>query len=176
MRHAGLAMFVHIVWGTWDRLPLITDIIQPKLYHAIGAECTALKVEILALGGVEDHVHVLVSLPATISLAQLLKQMKGATAHLMTHVVAPDQFFKWQGAYGAVSVSPDDIPAVCDYIKHQREHHAQQTLIPAWEPQHPSAPPSRVTTISDTTRHIPERTGLSSVSAGPIWTEFDGDD
>jgi putative transposase len=171
MRNAGLAMFVHIVWGTWDRLPLITDSIQPKLYHAIGAECTALKAEILALGGVEDHVHVLVSLPATISLAQLLKQMKGASAHLMTHAVAPDQFFRWQGAYGAVSVSPEDIPAACDYIKRQREHHAQQTLISAWELPDPFASASPLPLAFDKPPHVPERL----VSPGPIWTNFDDD-
>jgi putative transposase len=189
MRHAGLAIFVHIVWGTWDRLPLITENVKPALYHVIGAECAAFKMEILALGGIEDHVHLLVSLPATLSLAMLMKQVKGSSAHLMTHVVAPDQFFKWQGAYGAVSLSPDDIPAVCEYIKHQPEHHAQQTLVPAWEPLQPNSAPSMpdvpslpVAPSSLVTPSAPDLPSLSErnlthvdapASKGPVWPDFD---
>jgi REP element-mobilizing transposase RayT len=82
---------------------------------------------------VEDHVHLLVRLPATVAVAKLAQQVKGASAHLITHVIAPDRFFKWQGAYGAFSVSPRDLDAVCAYIHHQREHHAAVSLIAEWE-------------------------------------------
>src|SRR5690348_14845127 len=101
MRRAKIAVFIHFVWSTWDRLPLLTDNVQEQIYRAIGAKCAELGAEIVALGGVEDHIHLLVGMPATVSIADLIGQMKGASSHLMAqHVLAPSRgFFKWQGAY-----------------------------------------------------------------------------
>jgi REP element-mobilizing transposase RayT len=79
-------------------------------------------------------VHLLVGLPATISLAEFVRQVKGASSHLATHEARTNgAFFKWQGAYGAVSVSPNSLPEVSDYIARQREHHAMNTYRPDWE-------------------------------------------
>ena len=134
MRRAGVAVYVHIVWGTWDRLPLLTGELERRVHRAIGAKCEDLGAEVIALGGMEDHIHLLVRLPATLCVADLAKQVKGASSHLATHeVLGRDQFFKWQGAYGAVSVSPQHLPRVSDYIARQREHHAAGTLITGLE-------------------------------------------
>lgn len=77
MRRIRLAVFVHLVWATWDRLPLITIPIQQEIYRAIGAKCEELHAELIALGGVEDHVHLLVRMPSTISIAEFSGQVKG---------------------------------------------------------------------------------------------------
>ena len=135
MRHSRVAVFVHVVWATWDRLPLLTETVERGVYRAIGDKCAELGAELLALGGVEDHVHVLVRMPATHSIAELVGQIKGASSHLITHSILPDDgFFKWQGAYGAFSVSLRHLDTVAHYIKHQREHHAAGTTLPAYEP------------------------------------------
>ncbi len=102
--------------------------------RALGAECARLNAEVLAIGGVEDHVHLLLRLPATLSLSELLKQLKGTSAHLVTHQLAPGAFFKWQGGYAAFSVSPRHLRQVADYIANQRHHHRTDTLLPALEP------------------------------------------
>ena len=133
MRHAGSAVYIHLVWATWDRLPLIDDTVQRSIYRAIGKQCEEQNAEVIALGGIEDHVHLFVKLPTTLAIADLIKRVKGATTHLMTHVIAPESFFKWQGAYGAVSVLPHKIDDVCHYINHQREHHTEQTCNGIWE-------------------------------------------
>ena len=134
MRRAGIAIYVHFVWATWDRLPLLTADIERRIHHAIAAKCTELGGELIALGGVADHVHLLVGLPATISLAEFIGSVKGASSHLATHEALPGgAFFKWQGAYGAVSVSPHLLPQVTAYIAHQKQHHADKTLNPEWE-------------------------------------------
>jgi len=104
------------------------------LSRALGAECARLNAEVLAIGGVEDHVHLLLRLPATLSLSELLKQLKGTSAHLVTHQLAPDAFFKWQGGYAAFSVSPRHLRQVADYIANQRHHHRTDTLLPLLEP------------------------------------------
>ncbi|HEX5506664.1 MAG TPA: IS200/IS605 family transposase [Thermomicrobiales bacterium] len=134
MRRTYLAVFVHLVWTTWDRLPLISKDCARQIYRAIGAKCRELRAAPVAIGGVEDHVHLLVELPATVSLAELVGQVKGASAHLVTHQLTPGEFFKWQGAYAAFSVSPTAVTRVRDYIVSQREHHATGSTLAEWEP------------------------------------------
>ena len=133
MRRTRSAIFIHLIWGTWDRLPLLTGDIERDVYRAIEAKCAQLDTEIVALGGVEDHVHLLVRLPAMLSVADLVKHVKGASSHLATHRLAPDQFFKWQGAYAAFSVSLRHLTAVESYVREQKTHHAAGSLIGAWE-------------------------------------------
>lgn len=133
MRRTRVAVFLHLVWGTWDRAPLLVGEMERRIYHSIQASCVAMGAETLALGGVEDHVHLLVRLPATLSIADLVKQVKGASAHLATHEVAPQKFFKWQGGYAAFSIGQRQLTTVRAYIIHQKEHHRNNTLVPEWE-------------------------------------------
>ncbi len=140
MRHAGTAIYIHLVWATWDRLPLLVDETKELAYRAIGAECEKMGTEIVALGGVEDHVHLLMKFSPLVTLSDVIKQIKGASSHLVTHTF-PANFFKWQGAYGAVSVSPRHLSDISGYIAKQPEHHAAGYLIPEWELP-PKASPS----------------------------------
>ena len=109
MRRAGVVVFVHLVWATWDRLPLLTPEIEREVQRVIGAKVEELGAQLVAIGGTEDHVHVLVRLPATLTIADLVKHVQGASSHLVTHGVGHGQVFTWQGAYGAATVSPDDV-------------------------------------------------------------------
>jgi REP element-mobilizing transposase RayT len=88
---------------------------------------------VIAIGGKEDHVHALVRLHAAVSAAAVAKAMKGSSSHLVTHVLAPEGEFKWQGTYGAFSVSPDHLGAVRAYIERQKEHHAGSGVRAEWE-------------------------------------------
>jgi len=126
-------VFVHLIWGTWDRLPLVSEQITVRLYAALAAKCREHKCVPLVIGGVENHVHLLVELYSTISVADLVKELKGASSHLVTHEIAPGEFFKWQGSYGAVSVNPEELDIVVRYIRNQKQHHAENKLILAWE-------------------------------------------
>ncbi|MEW5720097.1 MAG: IS200/IS605 family transposase, partial [Chloroflexota bacterium] len=100
MRAPFTQLYLHCVWATWDRLPLITPQIEARLYSAINAKCKALRCEPLAIGGIEDHIHLLIRFPTTLAVATLVKEVKGASSHLITHKIAPTEFCKWQGAYG----------------------------------------------------------------------------
>jgi putative transposase len=134
MRRTKVDVFVHVVWARWDRLPLLAPERKRQAYKAIGAKCLELQAELIALGGMEDHIHMLVRLPATLSVADRVKHVKGVSGHLLAVQAEADQeFFRWQGAYGAFSVSPRHVRQVSEYIAHQREHHAASTLIPEWE-------------------------------------------
>ena len=128
MREPFAQIYLHCVWSTWDRLPLITSDVELRLYGAIIEECRELKCIPIRIGGIEDHLHLLVRLPTTIAVATLLQEVKGSSSHLMTHEINPSGFFKWQGAYGAFSLGYDDVPVVKEYIKNQKVHHANRTL------------------------------------------------
>ncbi len=134
MHQVRVAVFIHATWATWDRLPLLVGEVEQRVHRAIGAKCDELGVDLVALGGVEDHLHILIRLPASISLAEIIGQVKGASAHLVTHEVAPGEFFKWQGGYGAFSVSARNLQQACNYINNQREHHRIGTIYRALEP------------------------------------------
>jgi len=126
-------LFVHLVWATWDRLPLIRPVDEPRLYSAISAKCDELRCKLIAVGGVSDHVHVLVEFPTTISMADLAKGIKGSTSHLMNHAIAPERDFKWQGSYGAFTVSKGMLDRVANYVRDQKLHHADRFLEDEWE-------------------------------------------
>ncbi|MCP4362184.1 MAG: transposase [Chloroflexi bacterium] len=133
MRAPYTQLYVHMVWATWDRLPLITDVIEPRLYAAVATKCRQLKCEPLAIGGIEDHMHLLTRLHTTIAIATLAKEVKGASSHLVTHEIVPGKFFKWQGAYGAFTLRKSEVPQVKAYILNQKQHHAENSLYDEWE-------------------------------------------
>ena len=115
MRGPYTKLHVHFAWATWDRLPLITARLKEPLMASIEAKCGELGATPLAIGLMPDHVHLLVRFPPALAIAVLAKEVKGASSHLMTHVVAAGEWFKWQGGYGAFTVSADDLPVVRAY-------------------------------------------------------------
>jgi len=133
MRRSNTHVYVHFVWSTWDRLPLITPQIEKRLYGAIRTKCRELGCEPLAVGGTVDHVHLLVRLHPSVSISQLAKETKGASSHLITHEVTPGDFFKWQGGYGAFSVGQEAISQVVNYIARQKERHQEGQVNEFWE-------------------------------------------
>jgi putative transposase len=126
-------LYVHCVWATWDRLPLIVTDIEAPLYTVMAAICRDLGCTPLAIGGIDNHVHMLLRFSSKIAIAQLVGDIKGASSHAVTHAIRPDHFFKWQGSYGAFTISKRSIDQVCGYIQHQKKHHAEKTLINALE-------------------------------------------
>ena len=126
MPHSRSEVFLHFVWTTWERLPLLTPELRLPVYACIRSVCSSLKAEVLALGGTVDHVHLLARTPATLAPAALAKRAKGVSSHLVRHRLAPDQPFRWQGSYAVLSVSPQGTASVAEYIHSQEEHHGQR--------------------------------------------------
>ena len=133
MRAPYTQLYLHMIWATWDRLPLITSALEPNIYAAIAKKCRELKCEPLAIGGMEEHVHLLTRFHTTIAVADLAKEVKGSSSHLVTHVLTPGQFFKWQGAYGAFTLRKSEVPVVKAYILNQKEHHREGKLFDEYE-------------------------------------------
>jgi putative transposase len=129
MRRDTLAIYVHLVWATWDRLPLITPAIERPLHRVIASEAQKMGCTLLALNSVPDHLHILVRMPSTVAVAELVKQLKGVSSHFVNDTLKPKPPFKWQGFYGAFSVSRWDVEQIVAYIQRQKEHHEVGTLI-----------------------------------------------
>ncbi len=129
MHRDVLALYVHLVWATWDRLPLITPTIERSLHRVIASEAQKMGCIVLALNSVPDHLHLLGRIPSTLAVATPIKQLKGVSSHFINHTLKPDPPFKWQGFYGAFSVSRRDVERMVAYIQRQKEHHPLGTLL-----------------------------------------------
>src|SRR5262249_16881729 len=130
-------LFVHLVWATEGRAPWIRADVEERLYMALTSKCRALRCPPIAVGGVVDHVHLLVSLAPAVSVSNLVKEVKGSSAYLMTHEFVRGSPFRWQIGYGAFSLRRDDVPIVRRYGVWQKEHHARGTLDASWEQTEP---------------------------------------
>ena len=133
MRANFTQLYVHCVWATWDRLPLITPDIQEVIYASIIEQCHQLGGTVIAIGGIEEHIHLLTGIPPTLSVSDLVKNIKGSSSHLITHKIKPCEFFKWQGSYGAFTVSYNDIGTVANYVRNQPFHHLNKSVFSDWE-------------------------------------------
>jgi putative transposase len=86
----------------------------------------------LAIGGVPDHVHVLLRGNATLPVATIVKEVKGSSSHLANHVLTKDAF-KWQGSYSAFTLRKSEAPLVKAYVEGQKQHHEVGDLWEEWE-------------------------------------------
>jgi putative transposase len=121
-------LLYHIVFSTRDRRPLITPDRRPRLYEYIGGTIRNLGGILLAIGGVEDHAHLLAKLRPDKALSKLLCELKSNSSGWM-HDVFPDaRDFYWQKGYGAFTVSMSQVPLVSAYIANQERHHAKRSF------------------------------------------------
>src|SRR5262245_35354153 len=125
MPNAHARLFYHFVWSTWDRVALLEDEIERHAYALIRQQCSELGCTVHAVGGIVDHVHLLVTVPRTLCVADFAESVKGCSSRALNEAHASELWvFKWQGGYGVVTVSPGDIRRVTQYIENQKQHHA----------------------------------------------------
>ena len=129
---------LHLVWTTHSRLPLVTSELERSIYRCIESEARKLGCVVLARGGMPDHVHLLILLPTTITVARLMKQVKGVSSSLARDLLGGASHFSWAEGYGVFSLSRNHLPRVIEYVKNQKEHHRNGKLWMLWE--QPDAP------------------------------------
>ena len=128
MASTYLSLHYHIVFGTKDRMPLIAASWRPKLYEYMGGVIKGLDGVPEKIGGVEDHVHLLVGLKSTHCLADFLRELKKASTSWIHGQTELADKFTWQGGYAAFTVSATSLEAVRDYIAKQEDHHRVRTF------------------------------------------------
>ncbi len=120
--------YLHIIFSTKLRAPLILESIENELYSYIGGICKQLECYPIKIGGYIDHIHILCMLSKKIPLMKLLEEIK---AHSSKWIKTKDDTLKkfyWQNGYGAFSVNPYEVDKVIAYIENQKEHHRKKTF------------------------------------------------
>ena len=125
-------LIVHIIFSTKNREPWLDANVRPRMHAYLATICRDLGVELVRVGGVADHVHIVTTLPRTLSQAQLIEQIKKTSSKWIKAVDPRYRGFSWQRGYGAFSVSPSQLDAVLRYIKEQPEHHRNRTFQEAY--------------------------------------------
>lgn len=119
-------LFVHIIFSTKNRDPLLTDKKIRKAVHDYLADvCRKHSCPALEVGGVSDHVHILCSLSKSIAIKDLVQQIKQDSSFWVKKQWPRFNYFYWQNGYGAFSVSPLHVKQVQEYIANQEEHHRE---------------------------------------------------
>jgi REP-associated tyrosine transposase len=126
-------LYVHLVWGTAGRLPSISMAIERELFAVIAAKTTELRCVPCAIGGTADHIHLLAKLHTTVSVARLVGEVKGASSHFVNHRLGANGTFAWQSGFGAFTLATDDLSAVSNYVRAQKQHHENRRLEPTLE-------------------------------------------
>ncbi len=126
-------IYYHLVWATKGRNPSLTDNLRPRVYAFIRHKCSEVGAFVHALGGVEDHVHLAVSVPPLKSVADFMESVKGASSHFINAELRPVEHFTWQRGYGVLTFARRDLPRVVAYIHNQRLHHSESTTWPSLE-------------------------------------------
>jgi putative transposase len=122
-------IYLHIVFSTKDRRPRLHDSsIRDDLHNYLGGTCNNLDCPVLRVGGVEDHVHILCRLGRSISIADLVKELKRESSKWLKTKSASLADFHWQNGYGAFSVSPSHVDPLRTYIENQEKHHQRESF------------------------------------------------
>jgi len=125
-RRAYSEINLHITWHTKDNAPVLRDDIEAQLHHYLrGRAARTPEVVCRAVGGTDDHVHLVVTAPPTLLVSEWIGEMKGASSHHINNVIVNRKVLEWQPGYGVVSFGTRDLPWVLNYVQDQREHHAR---------------------------------------------------
>jgi putative transposase len=122
------SVWIHFIWATKNRLPLLAENTRLKLYDYIREICKELNYYLDFINGVEDHVHLLMGLHTSDTIADMAKNIKGKSWKWMRDQCLIEEYFSWQDGYAVYSVSPSDVQRVRNYIANQKEHHRFVTL------------------------------------------------
>ncbi len=123
----------HYIWGTKNKLPLITPAVESRLYTYIGYKCKELGYFLHAMNGTQDHVHLLVSLSPSILVEDVAKNLKGSSSHYINKECDLGGVLYWQSGYGVITIRETEITKLAKYIKRQKEHHLDGDLLNIFE-------------------------------------------
>jgi len=128
MSHSYYKIWIHAIWATKFRKPLIHKNIEPKLHQFISDQLREIGCPVRIINGMPDHIHCLFLLSPQKSIADVVKQIKGSSSHYVNQNDLIVEKFAWQTGYAAFSVSKSVVERVFQYIKTQKEHHQKKTF------------------------------------------------
>ncbi len=145
-------LYYHLVWTTKNRERWITPEVEPAIHGRLRSKAVGLGAELYALDGVEDHVHMVVSIPPRLSVAEFIGKVKGSSSTSINRTSLLAFQFYWQTEYGAYTVSKSRLRQVIAYVESQKQRHAERRLYEELEP--PPIPCARRTATEKTDQVI----------------------
>src|SRR5215467_11412980 len=112
-----VSSYYHCVFGTKERRPFITPALRERLWPFLGGIARENEMKALEIGGMPDHVHILLSMPSTVSIAKALQLVKGGSSKWVHDTFPEHRAFAWQVKYGAFTVSVSQLDKIIDYIR-----------------------------------------------------------
>ncbi len=128
MAHSYVSLKIHYIFSTKNRQKIITPELEQRLWPYMGGIARENKMIALAIGGIEDHVHLLLALPSTLSVAKAIQLIKGGSSKWVSETFPAHRDFEWQEGYGAFSISISHIDDTIAYINNQKDHHRKQSF------------------------------------------------
>ncbi|MBI1290819.1 IS200/IS605 family transposase [bacterium] len=120
--------YVHFVWSTKDRAPFLQPQVRPRVHAFLGGIARELASPAIEVGGVEDHVHLLVNLAKSCTVSEFVERAKSSSSAWIRRELDIPGDFRWQSGYGAFSISAGHVNAVTRYIQGREEHHRKVTF------------------------------------------------
>ena len=127
MPSTHLSLHYHVIFSTKDRRPVIRTDWRGRLHAFLGGTVTSCGGIPEKIGGIDDHVHMLIALRATHRLSDVMRQVKSCSSSWV-HTTIGKRVFAWQEGYGAFTVSPSRLARVREYIERQQEHHQKMSF------------------------------------------------
>ena len=122
-------IYIHLVFSTKDRHPFISDLeARSRLHEYLGGACRSLDCPSVKVGGVEDHVHILLRLSRSIDVSKLVREIKRESSKWIKETFPEIDSFSWQAGYGAFSISPAHVNSLTKYIEAQEVHHRKESF------------------------------------------------
>ena len=133
----------HVTWHVKDNNPVLTDMIEAQAHRFLRGRAMSTPGAVFhEVGGTDDHVHLVVSLPPNELISDWIGKLKGASSYFVNHEIANRQILQWQAGYGVVTFGTKDLPWVVDYVGNQRRRHAEGKAVDRLER---TAPPEEQT-------------------------------
>ena len=133
MPHSYNKIWIHAIWATKERIPIIHSNIEYKIHQFISEQLRAQGCLVRIINGMPDHIHCLFLLSPQKSIAEVIKQIKGSSLHYVNQNDLTSKKFAWQTGYAAYSVSESVVEKVFQYIKTQKEHHQKKSFLQEYE-------------------------------------------
>ena len=128
MGHTYISILVHAVFSTRNRLPIIDALLAERLHPYLCGIARENGFKILGVGGVADHIHLLLSLPGATPPSKAVQLLKGGSSKWIHETFREHAKFAWQEGYGAFSVGVSQVDDTLRYIANQADHHRKTTF------------------------------------------------
>ena len=120
--------YSHLVFSTKNREPLITADLEPRLYEYLGGIVRDHGARLLEIGGMPDHLHLILRESKSVTDIQFVKELKGGSSRWVNETADPSGKFAWQAGYGWFSVAVRGLEQARAYVRGQKAHHARESF------------------------------------------------